>query len=104
MQSFLSDAIIYKILYFFKFINSILSWLAVYKQLSLKSKYHVKQIIPVWHDGLMRWLSSILANALKDIRSQPGTDYFVLYVCMLLYAVPSFATLPGVLIYSYGGI
>ena len=36
--------------------------------------------LPDWHGGLIRWLSSMLTNALY-VRSQPGTDNFVLSVC-----------------------
>ena len=40
----------------------------------------------------------MLTNALQ-VRSQPGTDLALCAVCMLLCAVPSFAVLPGVLMY-----
>ena len=62
-------------------------------------------IMPGWHSVLMRWLSSVLTNALY-VRSSPRNNYFVLSVCMLLCAVPSFAVLPGVLmhLFIHGGV
>ena len=50
------------------------SWLTTFVLSSLRC------IMTDKHDGLMLWLSSMLTNALY-VRSQPGTDYFVLSVC-----------------------
>ena len=52
--------------------------------------------MPGWHSG---WSAdSVVCRLMHCVRSQPGTDYFV------LCAVPSFVVLPGVLMYvSYMG-
>ena len=41
-----------------------------------------------WISGRMRWVSSMLTNALQ-VRSQPGTDYFVLSVCCFVWFLAS---------------
>ena len=44
--------------------------------------------MPGWHSVLMRWLSSMLTNALY-VRSQPGTDYFVMSLCCCVWLLAS---------------
>ena len=50
-----------------------------------------KMYLPSFHSisiGLKRWHSSMLTNALQ-VRSQPGTDYFVLSVCCFVWLLVS---------------
>ena len=51
-----------------------------------------------------KYIKKVQLNLLIIVGSLPTSDVILCAVCMLLCAVPSFAVLPGVLIYSYGGI
>ena len=63
-------------------------------------------IINIWviksdcHGELMRRLSSVLTNALR-VRSQPGTDYFVLSVCCCVRFLASLCYQEYSCMYSY---
>ena len=61
--------------------------------------------MPGWHSMIMRWLSGVLTNAFI-VGSLPTRVGLLYAVCMLLCAVPSFAVLPGELMYVfiYGGV
>ena len=54
-------------------------------------KYWIQFIMPGWHSGIMRWLSSMLANteAYSEVWFQPGTDNFVLSVCCRVWFLAS---------------
>ena len=59
------------------------SFLLVVKEKYCKAKINefiFQEFMPGRHGGIMRWLSSMLTNVLQ-VRSQPGTDNFVLSVC-----------------------
>ena len=63
----------------------------------------IRAFMSCWHGGIMHWLSSMLTNVLQ-VRSQPGTNIFVLPVCYCVLFLASLNYQEHAHLYPYGGV